>query len=263
MALSLKTAKYLLLCDFDGTVFDGMNPKADALVSTFNTHRSSFFLNVTRVGSPARLMPFKPSEIRTGFFEHAGKQTEEVIQSVFLDVFKSKPAGNLLDAMVKTQLENEKNFVEKDGKFFEDTRKLKELEDHGIAVGVTTGGEHSLVQSLVKKENHEDVFSFVGGRAFGHEENSGVEFRKGVPHLDFINRWRRNLGPIPVYYYGDTVKDLEVGVALGARKIFMREGTMSRGQILAAAERMGLQKHVIVVKHSGQVVEHMKNFVRE
>lgn len=246
MALPLLKAEHLLMCDFDGTLFDGMNPKAEALHQTF----SEFFPSLAR----------RKNAIMKSFFDHGGRSTEDIIQGT-----AERMNVNLDDAVLQKmrgrQLELERKFVEEKGRFFEDSRNLKELENHGIAVGITTSGDQPLVHGLVHREGYQDVFSFIGGRGFEWEEKTGGQFRKGKSHLELINAYRQRHGlpPLSISYWGDTVKDLEEAVALGAEKIFMRQGTMSRKDILAAAERMGLRTKVVVVKLAREVVEHLRN----
>ena len=235
--------KAILFCDFDGTLYAGMGPKAEALYLTFK----EFFPDKVNEGNKAYVMQ--------SFFDHGGKSTEEILAGT------AKRLGidiqGKLPHMTEVQLKNEKALYDKKGKFYPDVDALRKLHGMGIAVGVTTGGEHEVVNNAVEREGKMGVFSFVFGRHHGLEKE-GTPFRKGGPHLEIVKKHLGKNMP-PVFYYGDTHADLDTAKSMGAQMVFMREGTITKKKILEGAREKGLEGKVFVVKDNHEVVRLLKH----
>ncbi len=236
--------KWLLACDFDGTLYQGMVPKAQALLKTFEHH------------FPGQFNAREKTLILKSFFEHGGLPTETILNGT-----AAKLGVNIsgkLKEITATQLANEKELVKASGKFFPDVDELGELEKLGIAVGITTSGEHDLVTHLVRREKKEGLFSFYFGRHYGREKK-GLQFAKGVPHLEFIKKLLHGRDLPRIAYYGDTPADLDTARKMNAEIIFMRQGTLSSKRILESAREKGMEEKVIVVKNNHEVIRAMRH----
>ena len=244
MALGLRQAKFLLMCDFDGTLFNSMPPKAEAMYRTFVERYPEL------VGDRAKIVKC--------FMDNGGRSTADMIKTT-AQRLGVQPSAVERKVMRDRYWEHEKPLVGVQGGFFQDTEELAGLAGHGVAVGITTGTRHEDLKELVAEANLGHVFSFVGGLSTKREEQ-GRPFTKGRPHLEFIARRLKGMVP-PIYYYGDSIRDIHVAKEVGAKKMFFREGSLGAREIDAE-----IKKHpdleILRVSNSLQVVESIAREVR-
>ena len=237
MAIGLRQARSLLMCDFDGTLFDSMTPKAEAMYRAF----------VERYPELAG----KRADSFKCFMDNGGRSTAEMIEAT-AQRLGVQPTDVERKELRDLYWELEKPLVRAHARFFEDTGELAGLADLGVAVAITTGTKHEDLHQLVAEANLTHVFSFVGGLSTKREEQ-GRPFAKGRPHLGFIARRLKGRVP-PIYYYGDSIRDILVAKELGAMKMFFRQGSLDAGEIDAE-----IGKHpdleIIRVSSSLDVVE--------
>jgi phosphoglycolate phosphatase-like HAD superfamily hydrolase len=220
VAIGLREARTLLMCDFDGTLFDSMPPKAEAMYRAF-------------VERYPGLVGRRADSVKC-FMDNGGRSTAEMIEAT------ARLLGVRLSDIERDRLrdrywELEEPLVRAQAGFFEDTWELATLADHGVAVGITTGTRHEDLRQLVAEANLAHVFSFVGGLSTKREQQ-GRPFAKGRPHLRFIARRLKGRVP-PIYYYGDSVRDVHVAKEIGAKKMFFRQSSLDALEIDAEIER--------------------------
>jgi len=237
MAIGLRQAQFLLMCDFDGTLFDSMPPNAEAMYRAF----------VERYPELAG----KRADSVKCFMDNGGHSIAEMIEATAQHL-GVRPSDVECRELRDRFWELEKPLVSAQGGFFQDTAELARLAEHDVAVAITTGTRHEDLRALVAEANLDHVFSFVGGLSTRREEQ-GRPFAKGRPHLRFITRRLRGRLP-PIYYYGDSTRDIHVAKELGARKMFFRQGSLGAGEIDAEiAKHPDLE--IMRVSNSLQVVE--------
>jgi phosphoglycolate phosphatase-like HAD superfamily hydrolase len=244
MAIELRQATLLLMCDFDGTLFDSMPSKAEAMFRAF----------VERYPE----LEGERAEIVACFMDNGGRSTLEMIEATAARV-GVRPTAVETKALRDRYWELEKPLVRDQARFFPDTGELARLADHGVAVAITTGTRHEDLKQLVAEAGLDDVFSFVGGLSTKREEQ-GRPFAKGRPHLQLIARRLKGKVP-PVYFYGDSIRDIHVAQEVGATRVYFRQGTLGAREIDAEiAEHPDLE--VIRVAGSLDVVENIAGEVR-
>ncbi len=237
MAIGLRQARFLLMCDFDGTLFDSMPSKAEAMYRAF-------------VERYPGLLGRRAESVRC-FMDNGGRSTAEMIEAT------AQRLGIRLSDVEMMGLrdrywELEKPLVRAQAGFFEDTAELAGLAEHGVAVAITTGRRHEVLRALVAEADLGHVFSFVGGLSTKREEQ-GRPFAKGRPHLEFIARRLKGRVP-PIYYYGDSIRDVHVAKEIGAKKMYFRQSSLEAREIDAEIERHP-DLEIIRVPDSLQVVD--------
>lgn len=237
MAVALRQATLLLMCDFDGTLFDSMPSKAEAMFRAF----------VERYPE----LEGERAEIVGCFMDNGGRSTLEMIEATARCV-GVRPSTVEQKAMRDRYWELEKPLVRLHSAFFRDTGELAVLAGYGVAVVITTGTKHQDLKELVAEANLGHVFSFVGGLSTKREEQ-GRPFAKGGPHLQFIARRLKGKVP-PIYYYGDSVRDVHVAKEVGAKRMFFRRSSLGAKEIDAEIEKHP-DLEIIRVSSSLQVVE--------
>ena len=244
MAIGLRQAQFLLLCDFDGTLFDSMPSKAEAM----------FRALVERYPGLAG----RRTECVRCFMDNGGRSTAEMIEAIAHSLGE-RPSSVDQKVLRDRYWELEKPLVKAQSRFFPDTWALAGLAELGVAVAITTGTRHEDLRELVTDANLAHVFSFVGGLSTRREEQ-GRPFSKGRPHLQFIARRLKGRIP-PIYYYGDSIRDVDVAKEVRAGKMFFRQGSLDAREIDAE-----IRKHpdleIIRVLDSLQVVEDIAREVR-
>jgi phosphoglycolate phosphatase-like HAD superfamily hydrolase len=244
MAIALRQATLLLMCDFDGTLFDSMPSKAEAMFRAF----------VERYPE----LEGERGEIVACFMDNGGRSTLEMIEATAARV-GARPTAVETKALRDRYWELEKPLVRDGARFFPDTGELARLADHGVAVAITTGTRHEDLKRLVAEAGLDHVFSFVGGLSTKREEQ-GRPFAKGRPHLQLIARRLKGKVP-PIYFYGDSIRDIHVAQELGATRVFFRQGTLGATEIDAEIERHP-DLEVIRVDGSLDVVANIAGEVR-
>lgn len=225
------------MCDFDGTLFDSMPPKAEAMYRAFVEQYPDL------AGRRADLVEC--------FMDKGGHSTAEMIEAI-AQRLGVRPSAIERKVMRDRYWELEKPLVSEQGGFFDDTKELAGLAGHGVAVAITTGTRHEDLTELVAEAGLGHLFSFVGGLST-KRENQGTPFTKGRFHLQFIARRLRGRVP-PIYYYGDSIRDIHVAKELGAMRMFFRQGSLGAREIDAEIERHP-DLEITRVSSSLQVVE--------
>lgn len=243
MAIALRQATLLLMCDFDGTLFDSMPAKAEAMFRAF-------------VGRYPELERER-AEIVQCFMDNGGRSILEIIEAIAVRV-GVRPLALERRALRDRFWELEKPLVRDHSRFFPDTGELARLAGHGVAVAITTGTRHEDVNQLVAEAGLGHVFSFVGGLSTKREEQ-GRPFAKGRPHLQFITRRLKGSVP-PIYFYGDSIRDIHVAREVGATKVFFRQGSLGAREIDAEIEGHP-DLEIIRVSSSLDVVENVARAV--
>jgi phosphoglycolate phosphatase-like HAD superfamily hydrolase len=225
------------MCDFDGTLFDSMPSKAEAMYRMFVERYPEV------VGDRAVIVEC--------FMDNSGHSTADMIEAT-AKCLGVRPSADEMKVMRDRYWDHEKPLVRVHGGFFQDTEELAGLASHGVAVAITTGTRHEDLRELVAEANLRHVFSFIGGFSTRREEQ-GRPFTKGRAHLEFIARRLKGRVP-PIYYYGDSVRDIHVAKEVGAKKMFFRQGSLGAREIDAE-----IKKHpdleILRVSNSLQVVE--------
>lgn len=237
MAVALRQAALLLMCDFDGTLFDSMPSKAEAMFRAF----------VERYPELKR----ERADIVACFMDNGGRSTLEMIDATAARV-GARPTAVERKALRDRYWELEKPLVRDGARFFPDTWELARLADHGVAVAITTGTRHEDLKQLVAEADLGHVFSFVGGLSTKREEQ-GRPFAKGRPHLQLIARRLKGKVP-PAFFYGDSIRDIDVAREVGATRMFFRQGTLGASEIDTEIEEHP-DVEIVRVSSSVQVVE--------
>ena len=176
----------------------------------------------------------KRADIVKCFMDNGGHSTADMIEAT-AQRLGVRPSDVESKELRDRYWELEKPLVRAHGGFFQDTAELAGLADHGVAVAITTGTRHEDLHALVAEANLAHVFSFVGGLSTKREEQ-GRPFAKGRPHLQFIARRLKGRVP-PIYYYGDSIRDIHVAKEVGATKMFFRQGSLGAREIDAEIEK--------------------------
>lgn len=203
-------ANALLMCDFDGTLFNGMRAKGEA-------HHAAWSKEFPR-------RKFEKEDIIARFMSHGGKPIETIMRETAKEL-GLEPSGEAFKRMVQTYLDEEPKLTAAKSAFFPDTKHLSGLQELGVAVGITTGSPQKDLRDLIERHGLTRVFSFIGGWDKGRSVAGGSEWKKGQAHLDLIEKWAGR--KLPVYYYGDTIADIDFAKQLGSKAMFMREGTLN------------------------------------